>query len=429
MSNYECIIAKVDSVFPINGADKIQGAKVLGETVVVSKDIEVGHVGAFFCAGTQLSEQYAHENNLYRDKEKNKDIEKAGFFENSRRVRAQPFLKLKSEAYFSNLESLNFAGDISTLKVGDKFEDFNGVNICKKYISERALRAIGNKTTKAIKKDSVPHFQQHVETGQFKYNTHLLEVGDLVSIQSKRHGSSFRVGYLKKITPLTGWKALVQKVLPIFKTESYELVVGSRRVILDKPEREGFHGSEGYRFEVAEQLKPYLTKGMTVYGEIVGWVNGKPIMSPHSTSGLKDKAFTKKYGETIIYKYGAQENTYKFHIYRITLSTEDGTSIDFTQQQLVQWCKDRGLEPSYDIVKPFIYDGDIEKLTTLVEELTERPDVLTEDYHDSSMISEGIILRLDRGTTTPLFLKNKSYAFKVLEGLVKEDEVDTEEVS
>jgi hypothetical protein len=133
-------------VFPINGADKIQGAKVLGETVVVSKDVGVGYVGAFFCAGTQLSEQYAHENNLYRDKEKNKDVEKAGFFENSRRVRAQPFLKLKSEAYFSNLESLIFAGDISNLKVGDKFEDFNGVNICKKYISERALKAIGNKS-------------------------------------------------------------------------------------------------------------------------------------------------------------------------------------------------------------------------------------------------------------------------------------------
>lgn len=429
MSNYECIIARVENTQQIAGADRIQVAKVLGETVIVGKDVQIGDVGVFFCAGTQLSEQFAHENNLYRDKTKNKDIEKAGFFEESRRVRAQPFLGVKSDGLFVGLESLAFTGDITKLKVGDKFEDLNGVNICKKFISEANSKKIGHISPKAKKANTVPYFNQHIETGQFAYNTHLLEKGDLISIQSKKHGTSFRVSNAKVVKTLTGWRAVVQKVLPIFPTEGYELVVGSRRVILDNAARVGFHGIEGYRFEVADQLRPHLTKGLTAYGEIVGWANGKTIMPAHSTKGLKDKEYTKKYGDSIIYKYGALENTYKFHIYRITLTTEDGTTIDYTQKQLVEWCKQRGLDPAYDVVEPFIYDGDIDKLKSLVNALTERSEVLTEDYHDASQISEGIILRADRGTTTPLFLKSKSYAFKCMEGLVKEDEVDTEEVS
>ena len=76
-----------------------------------------------------------------------------------------------------------------------------------------------------------------------------------------------------------------------------------------------------------------------------------------------------------------------------------------------------------------MYDGDKDKLIELVDKLTERPEVLTEDYHDPSMISEGVIIRVDRNTLTPLFLKSKSYAFKVMEGLISEKEVDVEDIS
>ncbi len=429
MSNYSAIIAKVDSVIAIPNADRIQIGKVLGESVVISKDIEVGYVGVFFCTGIQLSEAFCHNNNLFRDKTKNLDPEKSGFFEPNRNVRAQPFLGCKSQGYFAALDSLAFTGDISKLKVGDKFEELNGVGICKKYENERQLRAKANTQTKAVKKNSVPFFKEHIETSQFKYCVGELQKGDLVSIQSKRHGTSQRVGYLNVIKTLPKWKEWINKFLPVFPTSGYDYVVGTRRVILDNPEKEGFHGSEGYRFEIAEKLKPYLTKGMTLYIEVVGWANGKPIMSKHSTKALKDKAFQKKYGDEIVYKYGALEGENKFHIYRITLTTEDGTCIDFTQAQLVQWCKDRGLDPAYDVVEPFIYDGNEEALRTLVESLTERPEVLTEDYHDASHIGEGVIVRVDRGTTTPLFFKSKSHAFKVAEGIASEEVVDVEDIS
>lgn len=436
MSNYEAIVAKIDSVLPIPNADNIQIGKVLGETVIIGKDIEVGTIGIFFCAGTQLSDNYCKFNNLYRDTSKNsRATAKAGFFDDNRRVRAQPFLKVKSEGLFMPLNSLEFAG-LHFLQLGDKFESLGGVQICNKYVNPKTKEAQGNSATKAAKKDLTPHFKEHVETGQYRYNTHLLQVGDLISFQSKKHGTSGRYAYTKVITPDVPAKTFWQKVVSIFKSEKveqpesqYEYVAGTRRTVLKNENQEGFHGSEGYRFEILEQLKPYLTKGMEIYVEIVGYVNGRPIMPVHSTKDLKDKAISKKYGDEVVYKYGCVQGEYKFHIYRITLTTEDGNAIDFTQKQLVQWCNDRGLDPAYDVVPAIVYDGNLEALNALVDELTERPHLLTEDYHDQSHVSEGIIVRVDRGTQTPLFLKSKSYVFKVMEGIASEKEVDTEDAS
>src|SRR5690606_3139274 len=105
---HKAIVAKIDSVVPIEGADKIHVAYVLGEPVVVSKEWNVGHIGILFPVDLQLSEEYCHENNLFRDNTKNKDTTKKGFFENTRRVRAQPFLGVKSCGYFASCESVGY---------------------------------------------------------------------------------------------------------------------------------------------------------------------------------------------------------------------------------------------------------------------------------------------------------------------------------
>jgi hypothetical protein len=430
MSNYLAIIAKIDKVVEIPNADNIHVAIVLSEAVIVSKAWQPGMVGVFFPAGTQLSLGYAHANNLHRDSELNQDKTRKGFFETNRRVRAQPFLKVKSEGFFADLGSLSYTGaDVNALKLGDRFETLNGQDVATKYVNEKTRTAQANNKTKAKKKRAVPLFLEHTDTEQFKHNLHKLNVGDLITIQTKRHGTSVRYAHLPVELTLPKWKQLINKVLPVFPEQKWDYVVGTRRVILDAPDKVGFHGSEGYRFEWLEVVKPFLSKGMTVYGEIVGYANGKPIMAPHGTAGLKDKAVAKKYGDTIVYKYGCTEGTNDFHIYRITLTTEDGTVIDFTQAQLVAWCVERNLKPSTDLVPQFVYDGDEEALLELVNTLTERDNVLTEDFVDASHISEGVIVRVDRGTTRPLFLKSKSYRFKVLEGIAQEVEVDTEDAA
>lgn len=428
--SHKAIVAKIDRVGDIDGANTIQIAYVLGERVIVNKSSQVGDEGVFFMPDLQLSEDFCAENNLFRDKTLNKDKERSGFFEANRRVRAQPFMKVKSEGFFVPFDYFDYTG-YSAFKIGDQFDELNGHKICCKYVSEKTRKAIGNNNTKSMKKSLVPDFKEHVDTEQFKYNIDKIPVGALISIQAKRHGTSGRYAYTKVFNELPKWKQLVNKVVPIFPEYNWDYVVGTRRVVLKNHERvkDGFHGSEEFRFEILDALKPHLTKGMEIFGEIVGYANGKPIMPAHSTKELKDKAFTKKYGDSFVYKYGCLEGTYKFIVYRVVITNEDGTSIDMTQPQLVDWCNKRGLEPCLDVCSPFVYNGDKESLTKLVEELTERTELLTEDYTDPSHINEGVIIRVDHTGMTPLFLKNKSYAFKVCEGIAKEVDVDTEDAS
>ena len=48
---------------------------------------------------------------------------------------------MKSEAYFTTLESVAFTGvDVSTLTPLTSFEELNGVIICNKFLSEKAKK-------------------------------------------------------------------------------------------------------------------------------------------------------------------------------------------------------------------------------------------------------------------------------------------------
>lgn len=435
MSDYKAIVASIDRTVPIAKADKIHIAFVMGESVIVTKDWKEGMVGIFFPAETQLSEEFCKQNSLFRDAELNVNPEKTGFFEPNRRVRCQKFLGVASEGFFCEVTSLDWTGfDTSKLKVGDSFAELNGKEVAKKYVRARNVRVSGSpnrkKPERIARKHFVPDFHEHTDTGQFKYNLHKLKKGDLISIQAKGHGTSGRSGILPVFQPLTTFQKFVNK---LFKDKykpsiQYEEVVGTRRVVLEDPNKQGFHGSEQFRFDVHNKIAPFLKDGMTVYYEIVGYANGKPIMPKHNLEKFKDKKYTKKYGKEIVYKYGCVEGTFDFYIYRITYSTVTGDTVDLTQPQLVAWCEQRGLKHALDVVEPFVYDGDEQKLRELVEELTERPDQLTEDYRDPSIISEGVVVRVDRETLTPLFLKSKSFVFKVCEGIAKETEDDIEDL-
>ena len=202
------------------------------------------------------------------------------------------------------------------------------------------------------------------------------------------------------------------------------------KIIFGKNKKEvktSWHGSEQFRYDVAKSLEPYLEKGMTVYGEIAGFANGTPIMPPHDTKVLKDKAFTKKYGEKVVYTYGCKEHEYRFHIYRITRLTHAGDNVDMSQKEMEKWCEDRGILSTIEVHPQMIYNGDEDTLKELVESLTELPETMTADVVDTSHPSEGIIIRVDAGNKTPKFYKNKSYVFRAMEGIC--EVADTEDAS
>lgn len=437
----EAIIAKIDKLEEIPGANTIQLAFVLGEQVIVGKDKKVGDVGILFPAETQLSEDYCKYNNLYRHSDLNANPEAKGFFEDNRKVRAMKFMKVKSEAYFAEWSTLDYIyvdkqlfKAIQALRLGDRFTELDGVKVCQKFVSEKTRQAIRQRKVKTIE---TPLFHQHVDTEQFKYYVDKIPVGATLSFHAKLHGTSARYSHtLVRRSPKSVLERVSKRLFGTFKgEESWEYIAGTRRVVLYKEDREkeGFNGSEAFRFEWLDKLKPYLTRGMTVYGEIVGYANGKPIMATHDVTQLKDKRYEDKYGKTMVYKYGCPEGTNRFIIYRITYTTVDGSELDFTVDQIKHWCEARGFErtsevgPRYRVSKKKTQD--FTDLRSRVERLTERQNELTEDWYDPSHIAEGIVVRVDCGDTTPKFYKNKSFAFKVLEGICSLETLDVEDAS
>lgn len=247
------------------------------------------------------------------------------------------------------------------------------------------------------------------------------------------HNTSGRYSYSNFNLVLPKWKKGINKILPIFKETGWDYVAGSRRVDFTETEidknKEGYHGSNQYRYDILDILKPYLSKGLVIYLEILGWVNDKPIMGKHDITKLKDKEMLKKYGREIIYSYGNAVGEHSFKIYRISQVQEDGSELDYTWRQIREFCETRDLPCALQIHPQFIFDGDFDKLDELVENLTERPECLGEDFEDSRHVSEGIVIRVDNGNPKPLLLKNKNFSFKVMEGIAKENVIDIEDAS
>lgn len=419
---HKAIVAKITEVIEIPGANTIHIAKVLGENVVVTKDWGVGFVGVLFPVDVQLSEDFAKINNLHRHSNLNADTNVKGFFEDNRRVRAQPFMKIKSEGFFVDVSAFEYIGKLN-FELGQTFDELNGKKICEKYINEETKKNKAQaQTGKILKRNATPFFDKHVDSEQFKHYAQNIPSGALLSFHAKVHGTSARMAYTQVVSPLPSWKEFVNRFVPVFPDRKYDYVVGTRNVVISDGSKEGFHGSEEFRFDVMNELKPFLEKGMTVYGEIAGFANQRPIMPDHSVESLKDKAFTKKYGKSVTYKYGCKDHEYRFHVYRITYINAEGVNVDFSQKQLEKWCDARGILRTLEVHPQMVYDGDVEKLRELVYSLTERPEVLTEDYIDPSQISEGIIIRVDNGNLKPDFFKNKSYAFRVMEGLCQAED-------
>lgn len=425
--NNQAIIAKVDEIIEIPGATNVVAAKVLGEICVVSKDTKIGDVGILMPDGLQLSEEYCRENNLFRDKSYNKDTEKSGFFDANRKVRAQTFLKTRSTAYFASIDSVAYAGKLDTT-IGYTFDKIGDKEICRKYYSKETLERIAKGVkSKQPKKDFSPDFAKHVDTEQFLHNISNIKKGSLVHIHSKRHGSSFRVGRVKVAQELNKFQKFVNKVSKreIFPEYKMDYVVGTRNVILQSSDKEGFHGSEAFRFEVLESIKPHIVDNMLIFGEIVGFVNGKPIMAPVQRSKLKNKEFNSVYPENIVYSYGCKPHEYKFFVYRVAMVQADGSLIDFSQAQLESWCDARNIAKTLNLIGPFVFDGNHRDLQDLVVKLGEREDQKCADPTDPSHLHEGCVVRIESGTMIPKFYKYKTFWFKVGEGLA--ENVDTED--
>lgn len=459
----QAIIAKLTNLESIEGADKIVQCNIFGETVIVSNTHQVGEIGVLFDCETELSHEFCYQNNLYRHSNLNKDKSKSGYIEDNRRVRPIRLKGVKCSGLWLPMESLVWAiSDVNDAPgIGEQFITLQGIEICRKYVNKATKIAQGNKQGKA-KENLVPTFKEHVDTDQFMRNQQVIQPGNTVIITEKLHGTSCRVGYLKTIEKNKLWTRICLSFISLFrdfkwkwKTAKHSLrynhVVGSRRVVKQIGETETEKENSYYKEDIwsltAEQFRGKLEKGETVYYEIVGYLpGGGSIMGSHSNSKLKKfmdkdeyKEFLKKYGDTTEFHYGctgSDGNVYKIFVYRITLTNEEGHTVDYSWDQVKMRCEQLGVKHVPELERTiaqlwensenddcFVGDHWGNKFEDIISNHAEND---SESFPDH--IIEGVCVRVESGSLIPKFLKHKAYLFKVLEGIIKDnDAVDMEE--
>lgn len=427
---YKAIICRIQTM-PHPNADKIQLGMAHGFQVIVGLDTQDGELGVFFPPDGQLSEKFAEANDLVARVDA--DGKKAGgYFGKSRRVRAQNFRGERSEGFWIPLKSLAFTGaSISTLQEGDQFDTLNEVPICNKYYTPATLKAMSGRSKQPRK---CVCFPEHVETKQLKYEADKIPLGSLLYVTEKLHGTSGRTGHVLDRRRVQ--RPIRKRIFGLLKGQGWQVhdevtewayLTGTRRTILEKRMGDGFYGNEEFRAIAASAFQGKLHKGEVVYYEIVGYTTtGQPIMSPQSTDAIKDGEFTKKYGKSMVYKYGCPVGICDVYVYRIAMVNEDGHSIDLSWPQVVRRCKELGVKVVPDLSKDerqFPHHRASPILLALA--VGTAPSIL-----DPSHIAEGCVLRIENEEGVS-FLKAKSHTFGMLEGYLKDKEeyVDTEEAA
>jgi len=416
--NYAGIVAEIKSIIPLEGMNNVVHTNLFGNLVIVGKDCKEGDIGIFFPIETQLTEKYLSENNLYRKQELNKDQTLKGYFEENGRIRAMKFAgKFKSMGLFMPLSSLDFAGG-NNLNVGDLFDEINGIEICRKYFNKKnEPKGPNQQKTKKVKESKIVDgaFKFHYDTAQLGRNIDHIKPESVISITQKIHGTSWisskvlckkRLNIIEKTLKFLGVK--------IVDTQ-YDNIYSSRKVI----KNEDFNTSGVHYYDtdiwglVNEKVKDKVLDGMTLYGEAVGYTpSGKAIQGA--------------------YDYGCQIGEFDYYVYRIIMSNASGYTVEFTTQQVKNWCKENGIKSVVEL-----YYG---KAKTLFPELN------IEDHWNENFLKrlqetylekdcwncknkvpdEGIVVRVEDTFETEA-LKLKSFRF--LEGESKSldsGEVDME---
>lgn len=440
MATGQGICCTIKSHDKIEGADFIVASVIYGQTVILNKESNpIGTRGILFDIESELSDIVCKNLNLYRHENLNDDKTKKGYIEDSRRIRP---LKLKSKKCdglflsFNQLESIKEFIGISKLKDGIQLNEYNKIEICKKYMRPIKQGGGQNKQIKRVQK--LVYFAEHLETDQLLRNLGKINIGDKLIISRKIHGMSWRVGYLPILN--TKWYSKILKKLGIEVKNKYALVAGSRHVLkyikgdnVDK--KDSFYKDDLWTEIANKYFDGKLIKGETLYGECCGFLpSGGTIMPSHNNEKLKNfldkeeyKQFIEKFGKETIFNYGCQPNEYKIFIYRITLSNEDGVAIDLSWEQVKRRAEELGVNHVPELESPYITDQEFLGHLRNEEQwinITEKGDPNFPQH-----LSEGICVRTESGSLKPTILKNKNFCFKVLENIIKDTslEADIEE--
>lgn len=457
---YTGFVTTLKNVHKHPNADRLQMGECFGNSVIVSLDYTEGQLGVYFPVDGQLSERFCQVNDLVRRKDENGNPAGGYLDPEKRNIKALKLRGEKSDGLFLPLTCLADFTKISDLHEGDLITTLNGEEICRKYTPKRNASSGSGyaRSGKKAKANFAPTFYEHVDTAQLAYNLHAFKIGDTVELTLKMHGTSGRTGYLPLHHMKRSW---LDKLLhrPGKEVVEYGYVTGTRRVVLDDKHDGGFYDNNNFRKEMAKKFEGKLHKGEVVYYEIVGFVNeNTPIMASVKNSKIKDKEFTKQYGEETVFSYGCDPNgeynplpmvnastreiyfakpKCEVYVYRMTMVNDDGYVVEYSPDQMRLRCEQMNVKtvpvferfiipeeepiyPSCTITMP-TYAGDY--VLRKVEEYFDGPDPVGLTH-----VREGVVARIVNRSDFAVY-KHKNFFFKVLEGIVKDEatEPDMEE--
>lgn len=406
--NYCATIIKIDNIIPLPNCDNIYGTLIFGNHVIIPNTIKLGDKGIFFPVETCIAQQFLAYNNLYRDKFLNTADDKVGFFDQSGRVKCVKLRGYKSEGFWMPLTSLAFIMDSFTdvFTEGIEFDHINDKKICEKYVIKSIIEPLSkkdriNNKINRFNKLIENQFRFHIDTEHFGKNTHKFELEDIISITEKLHGTSFVVSNILCNRKLT-WKDKIAKFFGAeIKNIEYDNIYASRKMIKNQYLYDIPHSNyytEDIWKVINEELKSYLIKGMTIYGECVGFLkDGGAIQSK--------------------YDYGCKPKQHENYIYRITTTDEDGNVFEWPFITVKQWCKKNKLKSVplhyYGTVEEFIKTNDTTWLEQFINTLNNNYLEKNCSICHNKVPSEGICIRKE--SLDIEVYKFKSFKFKELE--------------
>ena len=425
---YNAYITRIKNMHKHPNADRLQIGECFGNAVIVSMEYEDNQLGVYFPSDGQLSVEFAEANNLLRKKDENGNNVGGYMDPDKRNVTAIKLRGEKSDGLFLPLKSLESFGDITTLREGDRIDNFNGHEICCKYVPRRNVRhshpSNGNKTRKK-KVPVAPLFAEHADTEQLAYNLGAFKPGDEVEITLKMHGTSQRTGYLPvfKGYKRTLWDKIFRREgKPIY---DWGYVSGTRRTVLENFEG-GYYGSNEFREAHSKFFEGKLNKGEEIFYEVVGFTHtGTPIMASGDNKKLNDKDFVKQYGQTTVFSYGCSPTGTEeipmsetglpygavvdapqsdIYVYRMTMTNEDGFTVEYTPDFMRYRCEQMGVKCVPVMWKgiipdrPCVHDDENKRFIDLTagewikgvaEESYDGPDPIGKTH-----IREGVVVRI-----------------------------------
>ena len=354
--NYLAKIVKIDNFHKHSDPEvtKLKCCCIDGFNIITGIDSEPG-LYVYFPTACCINPKFLSYANLYRHGELNVDQTKTGMFDDNGRVKAIRLRGELSEGFIIPIVVLeNWV--MSTVNVELKVEEgteFDSIEhdgktfwVNKKYIPKntRTSGAPGSgnsgkgKQPKGLDKIIENQFRFHYDTVLIKKCPHVLHPSDLISITSKVHGTSGISAYVLCKQELN-WKHKIARWLTGEEFDKYDYLYSSRSVIknqyYNKSVQGGFYGVDVWKY-ADDIVRPCLSKGMTAYYEIIGFLpNGGYIQKNYDYGCLPpvgDEAYT----------YGKH---FKVQIYRVTITDVSGKVHEFSAREVQLWAQMVGLVP------------------------------------------------------------------------------------